>query len=181
MSVSFRSLRMRVAREWTWGPIPLSPASRRRHTHCRLSPTHFQRTSPMRSETKSSSAAAAQVPASPPRNGGRAALDLDTFMPYRLSVLSNRVSKAIAGEYSSRFGLTIPEWRVMAVLGGTPGLSARAVAERTEMDKVQVSRAVARLLRAKRIERSADGDDGRVTRLALSSRGKTIYDEIAPL
>ena len=135
----------------------------------------------MRSETKSPSAAAAHVPASPPRNGGRAALDLDTFMPYRLSVLSNRVSKAIAGEYSSRFGLTIPEWRVMAVLGGTPGLSARAVAERTEMDKVQVSRAVARLLRAKRIERSADGDDGRVTRLSLSSRGKAIYDEVAPL
>jgi DNA-binding MarR family transcriptional regulator len=110
-----------------------------------------------------------------------AGLDLDNFVPYRLSVLSNRVSKAIANEYSARFGLTIPEWRVMAVLGGMPGLSARAVAERTEMDKVQVSRAVARLLRARRIQRATDGDDGRVTRLSLSPRGRSIYDEIVPL
>jgi DNA-binding MarR family transcriptional regulator len=110
-----------------------------------------------------------------------ARLDLEQFVPYRLSVLSNRVSKAIAHEYSSRFGLTIPEWRVMAVLGGTPGLSARDVAERTEMDKVQVSRAVARLLRARRVQRNADGEDGRVTRLSLSQRGRTIYDEIVPL
>ena len=102
-------------------------------------------------------------------------------MPYRLSVLSNRVSSAIANEYSERFGLTIPEWRVMAVLGGTAGLSAREVAERTAMDKVQVSRAVARLLRTERIRRAADNRDGRVTRLSLSSRGRAIYDEIVPL
>lgn len=111
----------------------------------------------------------------------KARLDLDRFMPYRLSVLSNRVSTAIANEYSERFGLTIPEWRVMAVLGGTPGLSARAVAERTAMDKVAVSRAVARLIRAKRVERKADGRDGRVTRLDLTARGRAIYDEIVPL
>ena len=108
-------------------------------------------------------------------------LDLDSFVPYRLSVLSNRVSSAIASEYSERFGLTIPEWRVMAVLGGMPGLSAREVAERTAMDKVQVSRAVARLLSAKRIQKEADGEDGRVTRLKLSPKGRTIYDEIVPL
>lgn len=108
-------------------------------------------------------------------------LDLDHFMPYRLSVLSNRVSSAIANEYSERFGLTIPEWRVMAVLGGTPGLSAREVAERTAMDKVQVSRAVARLLRSKRIQKTADDSDGRVTRLSLSSHGHAIYGEIVPL
>jgi DNA-binding MarR family transcriptional regulator len=110
-----------------------------------------------------------------------AGLDLDNFVPYRLSVLSNRVSKAIANEYSARFGLTIPEWRVMAVLGGTQGLSARDVAERTEMDKVQVSRAVARLLRGRRIQRTTDGEDGRVTRLSLSPRGRAIYDKIVPL
>jgi DNA-binding MarR family transcriptional regulator len=119
-----------------------------------------------------------------PNNAGHARharLDLDHFMPYRLSVLSNRVSSAIANEYSDRFGLTIPEWRVMAVLGGTPELSAREVAERTAMDKVQVSRAVARLLRARRIQRAPDNRDGRVTRLSLSSRGRAIYDEIVPL
>ncbi|HVU19876.1 MAG TPA: MarR family transcriptional regulator [Rhizomicrobium sp.] len=108
-------------------------------------------------------------------------LDLDHFVPYRLSVLSNRVSDAIARHYSERFGLSIPEWRVMAVLGQTPRLSAGEVAARTAMDKVQVSRAVALLLRARRIVRVADDKDGRVTRLSLSRQGAAIYDEIVPL
>lgn len=108
-------------------------------------------------------------------------LDLDHFVPYRLSVLSNRVSDAIARHYSERFGLSIPEWRVMAVLGQTTGLSARDVATRTAMDKVQVSRAVASLLRTKRIARVGDDNDGRVTRLSLSRQGTAIYDEIVPL
>jgi DNA-binding MarR family transcriptional regulator len=110
-----------------------------------------------------------------------AGLDLDRFMPYRLSVLSNRVSDAIARHYSERFGLSIPEWRVMAVLGGTPGLSARDVAERTAMDKVQVSRAVASLAAAKRVARALDAKDGRVLRLSLTRAGRAIYDEIVPL
>jgi DNA-binding MarR family transcriptional regulator len=108
-------------------------------------------------------------------------LDLDTFVPYKLSVLSNRVSDAIARHYSERFGLSIPEWRVMAVLGQTPGLSASEVASRTAMDKVQVSRAVASLLRAKRIARVGDKKDGRITRLSLTRQGTAIYDEIGPL
>ena len=90
-------------------------------------------------------------------------LDLDRFVPYRLSVLTNGMSDAIARHYSERFGLTIPEWRVMAVLGQTPGLSAREVAARTAMDKVQVSRAVANLLRRKRVTRIGDAKDGRVS------------------
>ena len=111
----------------------------------------------------------------------QASLDLDRFMPYRLSVLSNRVSSAIARQYSERFGLSIPEWRAMAVLGGTPGLSARDVAERTAMDKVQVSRAVESLMRNRRVERRADPADGRVMRLSLTARGRAIYDEVVPL
>ncbi|MBV9331580.1 MAG: MarR family transcriptional regulator [Alphaproteobacteria bacterium] len=108
-------------------------------------------------------------------------LDLERFIPYRLSVVSNRVSAAIASEYAERFALTIPEWRAMAVLGNSPGLSAREVAERTAMDKVQVSRAVALLLRAGRIEKRADKSDGRVTRLKLTAKGRAIYDQIVPL
>jgi len=102
-------------------------------------------------------------------------------MPYRLSVLTNRLSNAIARQYSDRFGLTIAEWRVMAVLGGTPGLSARDVAERTAMDKVQVSRAVESLMRARRVQRQADANDGRITRLSLTARGRAIYDQVVPL
>ena|SRR5437588_4107453 len=107
-------------------------------------------------------------------------LDLDRFVPYRLSVLTNRVSNAIARTYSERFGLSIPEWRVMAVLGQASGLSAGEVARRTEMDKVQVSRAVANLVRRRRVQKQSDSSDGRVTRLALTSRGRAIYDEIVP-
>src|SRR5437762_612060 len=110
-----------------------------------------------------------------------ARLDLDRFLPYRLSVLTNRVSNAIARHYSERFGLSIPEWRVMAVLGQSPGLSAREVAERTAMDKVQVSRAVSSLVKSRRVLRDGDDADGRVTRLSLTPRGRAIYDEIVPL
>jgi DNA-binding MarR family transcriptional regulator len=108
-------------------------------------------------------------------------LDLDRFMPYRLSVLTNRMSSAIARHYSDRFGLTIPQWRVIAVLGQTPGLSAREVALRTAMDKVQVSRAVSSLLSAKRLTRTAHANDGRVAHLALSPKGRAIYDQVVPL
>jgi DNA-binding MarR family transcriptional regulator len=113
-----------------------------------------------------------------------AQLDLDAFTPYRLSVLTNRVSGAIARHYSDRFGLTIPEWRVMAVLGqikdGAPGLSGREVADRTAMDKVQVSRAVASLLSNRRLTRVAHARDGRVAHLALSAQGRAIYNQVVP-
>jgi DNA-binding MarR family transcriptional regulator len=108
-------------------------------------------------------------------------LNLDTFLPYRLSVLSNRVSDAIARQYSERFALSIPEWRVIAVLGQTPNLSARDVARRTAMHKVQVSRAVTSLVAARRVTRCEDREDARMSRLSLTARGRAIYEEVAPL
>jgi len=112
---------------------------------------------------------------------GHAQLDLEHFLPYRLSVLSNRVSGTIARIYTERFQLSITEWRVMAVLGRYPGLSANEVAQRTAMDKVAVSRAVARLLDAGRLDREIHGDDRRRSVLKLSEGGYRIYDEVAPL
>lgn len=108
-------------------------------------------------------------------------LQLDRFLPYRLSVLSNLVSSAIAGSYSARFGIGIPEWRVMAVLAMQPGLSAAEVAERTAMDKVAVSRAVSALLEKGRIERSISPGDRRRSVLRLSAEGARIYREVVPL
>ena len=108
-------------------------------------------------------------------------LDLAHFVPYKLSILTNRVSNAIARNYSERFDLTIPEWRVIAVLGGADGLSAGEVARRTAMDKVQVSRAIARLATKRRIQRVVDVSDARVARLSLTSKGRAIYEEISPL
>jgi DNA-binding MarR family transcriptional regulator len=108
-------------------------------------------------------------------------LELDRFLPYRLSILSNLVSSAIAGSYSSRFGLSIPEWRVMAVLAIEPGLSAAQVAERTAMDKVAVSRAVARLLAKGGLERGTATADRRRSVLCLSAEGERIYAQVVPL
>ncbi len=108
-------------------------------------------------------------------------LELENFLPYRLSVLSNRISSAIAREYSQRFGLSVTEWRVMAVLGRYRGLSANQVAQRTAMDKVAVSRAVASLIAAGRLLREFDDNDRRRSVLRLSDAGYTVYDEVAPL
>ena len=110
-----------------------------------------------------------------------AVLDLEHFLPYRLSVLSNRVSQTIADFYVERFGLAVTEWRVIAVLGRFPGLSANGVAVRTAMDKVAVSRAVSRLLERGLLEREVHGDDRRRSVLALSEAGYRIHDDVAPL
>lgn len=109
-----------------------------------------------------------------------ALLALERFLPYRLSVLSNRISHAISSIYSERFGLGVTEWRVMAVLGRFPGLSANEVAERTAMDKVAVSRAVARLIDSGRLDRQIHGNDRRRSVLTLSEEGYRIYDAVTP-
>ena len=110
-----------------------------------------------------------------------AKLRLERFLPYRLSVLSNRISQDIAGMYSERFGLSITEWRVMAVLGAQSPLSANTVAERTAMDKVAVSRAVSNLLGKKYLLRQVDGADRRRSALKLSTKGYAVFDQIVPL
>jgi DNA-binding MarR family transcriptional regulator len=107
-------------------------------------------------------------------------LELDRFLPYRLSVLANTMSVAIATAYAERFGLSIPEWRVMAVLAQEPGLSAAQVTRRTAMDKVAVSRAVASLARARRVERSLEETDRRRSRLQLTAKGLAVYREVVP-
>lgn len=106
---------------------------------------------------------------------------LEQFLPYRLSVLTNVVSGAIATTYQRRFGLGIPEWRVIAVLAGRPGLSAAEVATCTRMDAVAVSRAVTRLSRTGRLRRSVSPEDRRRSVLRLSPAGQSVYRRIAPL
>jgi len=108
-------------------------------------------------------------------------LELERFLPYRLSVLSNTISRAIADIYERRFALSIAEWRVMAVLGRYEGLSAREVAERTAMDKVAISRALARLIADGRVRRRMADHDKRQSVLQLSAKGWKVYDEVAPL
>jgi DNA-binding MarR family transcriptional regulator len=110
----------------------------------------------------------------------RVPLQLDSFLPFRLSVLSNTVSAAIAGAYHDRFGLSIPQWRVLCILAMTPDLSAAEVAQRTAMDKVAVSRATASLLKRGRIERRIARSDRRRSVLRLSRAGENVYEQVAP-
>src|SRR5262245_11279258 len=108
-------------------------------------------------------------------------LHLEHFVPYRLSVLTNIVSMSIAEAYEREFGLSIPQWRVIAVLARYPDLSAIEVAERTAMDKVAVSRAVQSLLASKRLVRGYDRGDRRRSVLRLSAAGRAVYTRVAPL
>lgn len=108
-------------------------------------------------------------------------LHLEHFIPYRLSVLSNLVSRRIADAYEREFGLSIPQWRIMAVLARYPDLSAAEVAERSAMDKVAVSRAVSTLLASRRLMRSYDKEDRRRSMLRLSPVGHAVYKRVAPM
>ena len=108
-------------------------------------------------------------------------LILEDFLPYRLSVVSHTISTTIAKVYEKRFGVSIPEWRVIAILGRFPGLSAVEVADRTMLDKVAVSRAVTKLIRNGRIDRQFADADRRRSILNLSEEGRQVHDEIAPL
>lgn len=108
-------------------------------------------------------------------------LNLAEFLPYRLSVLTNKVSRSFARLYATRFELSVPEWRVMAVLGQEPGLSGDEVCARTEMDKVTVSRAVGKLRDKAYLTRRISGTDRRRSELQLSRAGYDIYAQIIPL
>lgn len=108
-------------------------------------------------------------------------LILDEFLPYRLARLSSKVSTTIARAYDREFGLSIPEWRVIAILGRFPGLSAVEVAEHTFLDKVAVSRAVTKLIKAGRIDRQFADADRRRSILNLSEAGREVHDGVARL
>jgi DNA-binding MarR family transcriptional regulator len=108
-------------------------------------------------------------------------LILEDFLPYRMAVLSHTVSTTIAKVYEKKFAISIPEWRVIAILGRFPGLSAVEVADRTMLDKVAVSRAVTKLIKNGRVDRQFADADRRRSILNLSEEGQKVHDEIAPL
>src|SRR5579859_2632253 len=84
-------------------------------------------------------------------------LRLDSYLPYRLSVASNAVSRLIARAYEDHFGLTIPQWRLIAVLAEDGPLTQQAIGVRTVMDKVTVSRATQGLVKRKLVQRAPHG------------------------
>lgn len=106
---------------------------------------------------------------------------LEDFLPYRLSVAASRVSRMFSRRYSQAYGLTIPEWRVLATIGRFGKLSPSAVTEWTAMDKVKVSRATASLVARGLVRQMPDPRDGRGRRLQLTRKGAMVHQGVVPL
>lgn len=116
-----------------------------------------------------------------PAGAAAAPLILQDFLPYRLSVVTEAVSGLFATHYQERFGISIGEWRVIAVVGQQGAPPTQEVIEHTAMDRVRVSRAVIRLANKGLLEREAHPQDQRAQILRLSARGRSVYAEIVPL
>lgn len=108
-------------------------------------------------------------------------LDIDHFFPYRITRLSSYIAVNFANQHAKPFGLSIPEWRVIAVLGRYYPLSSKEVASRSNMDKVKVSRAISRLTAAGLIRRKNDAADMRRSLLKLTAKGRRVHDKIIPV
>ena len=106
---------------------------------------------------------------------------LDAFLPYRLNQLAERVSGGLAAVYAERFNLTVAQWRILATLQAEPGLAARDVARRGNLDKVRTSRALADLVARGLVQRRVSTRDGRAVELRLSGAGRQLFRRIAPL
>jgi len=114
-------------------------------------------------------------------NEGPAGLDLQAYFPYRLAILAEEVSRTVAQLYADRFDLTRPEWRILAALGNRREVAAKTVGRASALDKMQVSRAVARLEQRGLIDRHEDAADRRNQILRLTPAGRTLYRKIVPL
>ena len=109
------------------------------------------------------------------------ALDLPHFVPFRLNRLAVAASEYLSAIYRDRFGLGIPEWRVLVTVGPRRGCTAQEIAASTRMHKTRVSRAVAALARRGCIARAPSARDGREVRLKLTPAGRRIYGALVPL
>ncbi len=108
-------------------------------------------------------------------------LALERFLPYRLSILSNRISGIIAETYKDKFALSITEWRIMAVLGEYPGASADEVSIKIQIEKSIISRALQKLLKRHLVLREVDENDRRRQNLKLTKTGEDVYRQIVPV
>lgn len=106
--------------------------------------------------------------------------ELHAFLPYRLNQLSERVSRSLAQRYSREFGLSVAEWRLLAILAAHPALQARQIAQQANLDKVRVSRAVARLQQRGLVHGQRNIQDQRAVDLSLSTAGRALFAELAP-
>ncbi|GGE57171.1 MarR family winged helix-turn-helix transcriptional regulator [Actibacterium pelagium] len=106
--------------------------------------------------------------------------NLSHFLPYRLAVLSERVSKRLSSEYSEQFGLTTPEWRVMAHLSRSEKVSVREIHTNANLEKPRVSRAVAKLEKAGLVTKSVNEGDHRLIEVSLTPEGWKVLNQFLP-
>jgi DNA-binding MarR family transcriptional regulator len=112
---------------------------------------------------------------------GGETFELARFFPYRLAVLAERVSQAVAQVYADRFDLTRAEWRILAALAANGEMAAKDLAPYSTLDKMQVSRAVTRLEAAGLVERHEDASDRRAKPLGLTAYGRALFAKVRPL
>jgi DNA-binding MarR family transcriptional regulator len=107
--------------------------------------------------------------------------DLDRFTPYRLAVAAQRTSEELARQYRDRFGITIPQWRVLVHLAHSGDVSVREIEARVAMEKSKVSRAASRLEQAGYIAKTVNSTDRRLVSLSLTPKGRALMAELLPL
>lgn len=107
-------------------------------------------------------------------------MDFKHFIPYQLSALSLKISKGLAKHYKSRFNISVPEWRVLVILNNHSNITAKTIAEHTQMDKVPISRALKSLNEKDYIVQKAHPDDARATINCLSGRGEDLMAVVIP-
>lgn len=107
-------------------------------------------------------------------------MDFKHFIPYQLSALSLKISKGLAKHYKSRFNISVPEWRVLVILNNHSDITAKTIAEHTQMDKVPISRALKSLNEKDYIVQKAHPDDARATINRLSERGEDLMAVVIP-
>ncbi len=115
-----------------------------------------------------------------PAHNEDAPLKLEQFLPYQLNVVSSLVSQALSRVYAQRYGIGVPEWRVLVTLGQFEMMTAKAIGAHTHMHKTKVSRAVAILEKRRLMGRRPNRDDKREAFLSLTTAGRNIYEELAP-
>ena len=121
------------------------------------------------------------TPAEAAARGDNAPLKLEQFLPYRLNVVASLVSQALSRIYADRYGIGVPEWRVLVTLGQYGMMTGKGIGAHSHMHKTKVSRAVALLEKRKLVTRRANRADLREAFLALTPAGRAMYDDLAPI
>ena len=107
-------------------------------------------------------------------------LNLEDFLPYQINVLAQTISQSIAAVYESRHGLMRDDWRVLVAINQEKKMRATDIAHHANLDKMQVSRAIARLEEKQLLERTVDEQDKRNLIISVTPKGRSVYQDIAP-